>query len=389
MSFTAVYYIITLIIAAGVFLCYFKPSKRTAAVFLTVSALCMIVVSSVRYGIGFDYETYAEQYIKISETPFLTFVSESRFEIGFCLFMKLCSFISTSPVFFFCVASLVITALVAVFIYAQCDARFAGLAMYLYMTLGFFYGSMNLIRQYIALAVSLFAIKFISQRKPVKFFAVVIIASLFHISALILIPMYFLANIKLSKKMLIIYSITGLLAYIFSEPILKFVTEFVYSYYDIDSGVFMQSTGNIYVIIPAIVFAAAFLLRNRTDTILLNYSLYSLILHILMTKHFILERFAEYFSISYIVLLPAIAKIFFENMADAKGNAVQLKKTARLQKGGNQKQVKNYAESAAKYKDAKNFFILSLTVIMAVAFLYQILAEILNFHGVFPYVPFF
>ena len=74
MSFTAVYYIITLIIAAGVFLCYFKPSKRTAAVFLTVSALCMIVVSSVRYGIGFDYETYAEQYMKISETPFLTFV---------------------------------------------------------------------------------------------------------------------------------------------------------------------------------------------------------------------------------------------------------------------------------------------------------------------------
>lgn len=385
MTFTAVYYILTAIFALGAFLSFYKPSRTKSLVILIVSTVCLFIVSSLRYGIGFDYASYSEQYVQMSQMSLFEFTSKYRYEFGFCLFMKLCTFISRDPVFFFAAVSLIISALTALFIYTECDFRFWGFAVYFYMTLGYFYGSMNLLRQYLAASVALFSIRFILKRKPIPFFIIVLAASLFHMSALILIPVYFLANIRLNRKILLIYAAVTAAGYIFSEPILKFITSRIYTYYDVDSSIFMQGTGNIYIILPLLIFTSAYFLRDKLPPVFVNYSLFSLIFNILMTKHFILERLSLYFSLPYIVFLPQIALVLYEKSVCLKQSAVSAKQNVKKQRAGKGRQLKEASELSTRYKDAKNIFIAAVIFMAAAAFVYQILAENLNFHGVFPY----
>ncbi len=385
MNLTAVYYILTAVFAGGAFLCFYRPSKRKTTVFIISAALLMLSISALRYGIGFDYNTYAAQYGEIASKSIAEFMMEYHSDIGFCVFMKLCTFISKEPAFFFFASSLVVSVLTAVCVKVFIDESLAGFSMYFFMTMGFFYGSMNLIRQYTAALISVFSIKFMRSRKFIPFLCIVIAAALFHKSALILIPVYFIANIRLNRRTVIIYGVGTAFMYLFSEPVLKFITKYVYSYYDVESSLFMQGTGNIYIVVPLIIFILAFIMRDKLDPIFVNYSLFSLILHILMTKHFILERLAIYFSITYIFLLPGIIAALYSHMKYDELAYIQAKQTAKAQRGGLQKQLRLSADAAKSYRDSKSFFIAGVVFLMCISFVYQILAQNLNFHGVFPY----
>ena len=379
----------TAVFIFGAFFCFFKPSKIKSNLFLIFSAALLIIVSSLRLNVGFDYGTYSDFYTKICSQSFSQFLGETRLEIGFCALMQLCSFISHSPVFFFAVVSLIIISLTAVAIKISVPSRMVGFSVYFFMTLGFFYGSMNFLRQYLAAAISLFALKFIASRKFLPFLGIVLLASTMHISALILIPVYFIANIPLNKKSLITFSVLTVLLYLFSDIILNFVTKYIYQYYNPDTSLFMQGSGNIYVVVPVLLFLASLVMKNHLNTIYVNYSLYSLIIYVMMTRHFILERFAVYFSFVYIFIIPEIILSLYNSFEQSKLDAAIAKKTAKLQKGGRQKQLKASFKANENSKDSKNIFIAATVFFMCLAFMYQLLGHRLNFHGVFPYIILF
>jgi len=70
------------------------------------------------------------------------------------------------------------------------------LSIYIYITFGFYTFLFNTIRQAIALAILFYGIKFFLEKKLIKYLVVVLIASLFHISAWIMIPFYFIVHFK-------------------------------------------------------------------------------------------------------------------------------------------------------------------------------------------------
>jgi hypothetical protein len=70
------------------------------------------------------------------------------------------------------------------------------LSVYIYITFGFYTFLFNTVRQAIALAILFYGIKFFLEKKLIKYLAVVFVASLFHISAWIMIPFYFIVHFK-------------------------------------------------------------------------------------------------------------------------------------------------------------------------------------------------
>lgn len=84
-------------------------------------------------------------------------------------------------------------------------------SFFLFMTTTQFLWLYNGMRQFIAAVVVFAGFKFIEEKKIVKFFILVAVASLIHSTALIMIPAYFIAQMKpWSRKMLILIAFSTL-----------------------------------------------------------------------------------------------------------------------------------------------------------------------------------
>lgn len=98
---------------------------------------------------------------------------------------------------------------------------------YFYKT--FFYSNFVVMRQLIAMMIFLISIKFLIERKFLKYFILNIIGFLFHSSAIMMIPLYFITKLKFEeynfKKILGIIFIL----IIFRDPMLYFLAQIFFS----------------------------------------------------------------------------------------------------------------------------------------------------------------
>lgn len=75
------------------------------------------------------------------------------------------------------------------------------LAVILIVFMGSYFNAFNILRQFIAVAIYSLSIESLIKRKFKKYFLVCLIAGGFHASALFMIPVYFIYNIKISGYM--------------------------------------------------------------------------------------------------------------------------------------------------------------------------------------------
>ena len=113
-----------------------------------------------------------------------------------------------------------------VYYYYRCFKKYAKnyyLASILFMALVFFF-SFTYLRQMFAAAIIGLSIKYIIERKFLRFCVILLVAFSFHNSAIIFFPMYFIANKKYSKsKILIIMFICLLLELQALQVVLQFL----------------------------------------------------------------------------------------------------------------------------------------------------------------------
>ena len=83
--------------------------------------------------------------------------------------------------------------------------------------------SMTALRQSVALAFVIFSISYIQNKKPLKFVLLVLLGSLFHSSAIVFLPAYWISKMKAGKKQIFIvvsgFIISVLFPYVFRRAI--------------------------------------------------------------------------------------------------------------------------------------------------------------------------
>ncbi|WP_180052118.1 EpsG family protein [Acinetobacter sp. YH12099] len=118
------------------------------------------------------------------------------------------------------------SALFVISIYLFVIKRFSNnyiLSVFIYITFGFYTFLFNGLRQGIAMAVCFLALPYLINKNKLKYFLLIVIASLFHTSAWVMLPFYFLVHMKLrlEYKMLITFLssflISGILISYFAE----------------------------------------------------------------------------------------------------------------------------------------------------------------------------
>jgi hypothetical protein len=146
----------------------------------------LLVLSGLRFETGRDYEPYVENYEKIG-TIFSPGVKESEvsFEIGFVTLQKMIKVFSTKPYLMFFIISAIILYVIIFEIYKFNDFFF--LCLFGFLSKTFFYTNLCLLRQGVAIAVSLIAFRYLINKTNKRIFILlIIVASLFHQSVLLL-----------------------------------------------------------------------------------------------------------------------------------------------------------------------------------------------------------
>ena len=269
-------------------------------VFLVLAFIVLGSVSAFRYDVGFDYSyIYAPLYEPIRLNPFIS-SSELVHEPGFVILQRLIALLSSDPQMLFIVTSYLIVGLLMLYFYLHSPAPVV--SVFLFISLGQFYCSMNFIRQTLAGVICLFAIPMLMRRKFWPYCALVLLASLFHVSALIMLVFYVVNLIPIKANILLIYVPVAVILYLTSSGLIELFTQFVYGHYDAYAPAVVLGFPVTALAILVFLFLLLFLNQNiltqrdSKNHVYVNYAFFAMVFMFLGVRHSILNRFGLYFE---------------------------------------------------------------------------------------------
>ena len=206
--------------------------------------------------VGTDSLNYYE-YFDVVKYSTLDELFQMRNEKGYQLLMKIITSVFSDPQWQFIIVGFFITIAVGIFVYKY--SKEPTLSILFYMTFGLFAFNLTGLRQSLAMATCLFAFKYICERKLVKFFLVIIIATTFHTSAVFFIPAYFIAYRKINKVNIFINLIIFVLIVFNAEQLMLLVTTLFATEY----GIEQTDSGMTFFIIMLIITIVSLLLKKE------------------------------------------------------------------------------------------------------------------------------
>ena len=190
-------------------------------------------------------------------------------------------------------------------------------AFFMFMTMGLYYRSFNTVRYYFALALATFAIRYlldINRENIFRFLLVILFASLFHKSVLIVIPMYFIARIPWKKWALIPLVLFGAAAALLHNQIMEIALKLYPSY---NNTVYIEETHTIIenaapimgclfmIVIGIICYKDA--VKDRVDNrMYFNMNIMAVVLYLSCFWLPLVTRFAYYLTTVQILFIPNI-----------------------------------------------------------------------------------
>lgn len=296
-----------------------KISRRVNIFYWSLITL-LFLVSALRYNVGQDYEHWVEVYNWIlNGEPAGNYV-----EIGYRYLNKLIQLVPffNAYVLFFITSAFIIFGF-GYLIYKNVEKKYWFLAVFMFICSGIFFASLNLVRQYIAVVITTFGIIFLKKNKYIWFIISIILAALFHTSALVMIvflPFYLLfRNQRHNKVLIAIYVLSLIFMIVDLRQILEYLAFLIPErwkwYLQSDflternfSAITKQLVPNLLLI---------FLLIKRKQVIEMNKEndIYILMLFIdvIITNCFygvlVLLRLSYFFDISLIFIVPIIFEL--------------------------------------------------------------------------------
>lgn len=157
------------------------PKVKTTLLVLAI--VPMFLVSAFRYNVGTDYDKrYAYDYYRLAKG-----YDVDNLEIGFKTIDYICLLFTKEPYLLFAVTSLIILALIFEVVYKKSTNKILSIAIFFLG--GYFFASLNIVRQYVAFALVLLGYQFLMDENKKKayigFVICAILAFLMHSSSII------------------------------------------------------------------------------------------------------------------------------------------------------------------------------------------------------------
>ena len=203
--------------------------QRALNICMAVAIFLLLTgVSACRIAVGNDYWVYRFQFNLIMQERHVSY--EMGFNLVVWLIQTLLGYDNYLPVFaFFSIVTCYF------FVKAMYDqAEDFVFTLFLLMTGGYYFNSLNSVRYYFVLAIALYAMKYVLRKQYAHFIFWIVVANLFHKSVLLVIPAYlvalYLAEHKL-KKWHYALGCVLIASLIFGQNLYREIIFYFYPYY--------------------------------------------------------------------------------------------------------------------------------------------------------------
>ena len=191
--------------------------------------LLLMGVSACRIAVGNDYWVYRENFKLIYMGRDVA--SEPGFNFIVYWMQKLLGYNNYLPIF--ALFSIITVAFMIKAVYDQGEWYWG--VIFLLMTNGYYFQSLNTVRYYLVIAMVMYAAKFAIRKEFGKFIVWILVAALFHKSVLLVIPCYIvlrlLCDVKINKWVIAAGS-TLILSMIFLQDFYRSIIFRFYPYYE-------------------------------------------------------------------------------------------------------------------------------------------------------------
>ena len=287
-----------------------SKNEKAGVFFLIIIIAIFVLVSGLRSGIG---DTYMYRHLYNLIGP--GYEANGGYEPGFILFFKILKSISSDSQFMIIVTLLIINVLNIVTIYKYSKDSYFELGIFMYVASGYFTVTMNGIRQSLAAAIIFYATTLIIKGKFKQYCVVILLMYAVHSSALIMIPVYFIARFKAWEKVtnrVYALAIVGLFLY---DPLMKIMVRFFgdsrYAQYaDFNEGGANLLRIAVYLVPVVLAYLKKDIISEKWEygDIFVNINIICMIVMLFSAYNWIFARFTIYFQLYSFILLPYIVK---------------------------------------------------------------------------------
>lgn len=285
-----------------------KKKTKRQIFFACLSAFPLFFISAFRYGVGNDYYSYAEYFNQSLRIHYM--------EYGFDLLVQTIRGATANYLWLFIICSLIFFYFIYRAIYEQSNNP--TLSIFVLFCAPYFFEFFSGMRQMLAVAIFLYSIKYIKQRKIIPYIILNLIGASFHSSSLVFLPVYFLYNKKITLKLgLFLFAVVSILRPFIGKLLYSIISLTNYSkYFDgaFDTGHF----GIVTLIVPLFIFLFSVLFyKNKTNNeydkdyqFYCNLMFIQVLIVLIQDLAPLMTRIGWGFGISQIILIPyTISKI--------------------------------------------------------------------------------
>lgn len=290
---------------------YVKPFK-----FLSFFVfLSLFLVSALRWKVGTDYYEYTKLFEIAPTYTYSEIISDKFPELLYSTVTWVSMNLFNNPKVTFAIYSFLIC-----YFFTKAISKYSSnytLSIILYILTMSYYNSFNGILQWTASGVIVLGYKHILQRNFKRYLVYIIIATMFHSTAIIMLPVYFIVNKEIfSINNLILCIIAGICFIFFNsfvEVLLKLIQGTSYAHYSewFETG---GRTANplrfLVACVPSlfsiILYSNKIVKKENQIKILTNLSILNSLCMLVATQNYIFARFSIYFDIYNVFLLPLL-----------------------------------------------------------------------------------
>ncbi len=266
----------------------------------------LFLCSAFRFCIGNDYWHYAQTAHEVYVGGYVVT------EVGFNWMVRILYFLSGGEYYELVFA---VFAFVTLYIFLKAfyeQSTDFSVSYFMFITLGLYFQTYNTVRYYLALAIAMYAMRYVLNRDIIKFVFWILCASLFHKSVLLTIPVYWLASYTWNRWLIgagLVFSAGCLVA---KDLILKLALFFYPSY---ENTVFLEGGTSPISILRGVLVTGLFLWyssrydKKKEDRELLFYAqlnLLSVVACVFFSFLPVVTRIAYYFSVTQLLMVPKI-----------------------------------------------------------------------------------
>ncbi len=266
--------------------------------------LLLFAVSACRIAVGNDYWVYRSDFLLIEQNRHVSF------EFGFVWVVRLLQSMLNHDQYLpvFAVFSF-FTVLFFVRGMADLSEQFC-FTVFLLMTGGYYFSSLNSVRYYLVLAIAMYSIKYVLQDEWGKFILWILIAAAFHKSVLVVIPLYFLASREWKKRHMLLLA-AGCASLLLFQNFYRRIIFYFYPFYEgsmFDTG--ETSLTNIArcaaVFVLSLLYYRQAIRGDKKNRFYFYCNLGALVLYVFASFIPEISRIGYYLNIMNIFLIPGI-----------------------------------------------------------------------------------